>query len=106
MRSLFVFIIFAFFLVGCRTETVDTVGVVTEVDFKHIGRNKYKQLVTYAYTFENENYQAEESFWFRWQGSYANGDSIKVQIEKENPDNSEILGKLQKPQPVKVIKLN
>jgi len=94
MRPNFLFLIFTFLVFGCQADTVNTHGVVTKVGYRHIGRGNYKQSVTYLYSFQNKNYHAEESFWFNWQGRYSEGDSIMVQIERENPERSEILGKL------------
>jgi hypothetical protein len=91
---------------SCESSSHQIKGVVTEVNFIHIGAGKSKQQVTYNYTLNENYYEAQETFYFRWQGDYREGDSIWIKVSARNPQESEIMGALKKPEKKrKIIKL-
>ncbi len=96
-------VIVAFLSCTDRTET--TQGVVTNIDYQHIGRNKYKQVITFSYTFNQLEYSNTETNWFSGQGVYKIGDSVRVSLDKSDPESSQIIGSLRPAKPVPVIKL-
>ncbi len=101
----YLIICFLLILLGCDEKKTTVQGVITEVNYRHIGRNKYKQVVAYAYCFGNQEYVSTSSSWFSWQGYYAVGDSVKITLDSSKPQQSKIIGKLKQPKPLKVIKL-
>lgn len=91
---------------SCESPSRQIEGEVTEVKFIHIGVGKSKQKVTYKFNLSGIDYEAQETFYFRWQGDYFEGDSVWVEVNLINPQKSEIIGLIKKPRNMKnVIKL-
>lgn len=93
-------------ITGCTIEKSEVVGEVVDVEHKHIGRNKHKHIVRYSYSFDGQKFKSDETYWFSWRGSYETGDSILVQIINSSPSKSKIIGRIEKTNSVKVIKIN
>jgi hypothetical protein len=92
-------------LSSCNEKKVTVIGIITDIQYNHIGRNKYKQIISYSFSYQGSVYTGEKTNWVKGKESYVLGDSVKVSILTSAPEKSSIVGLLHPPKSVPVIKL-
>lgn len=107
LSNAILFFLFIISLFSCKNEdSIVVCGIVKEINYKHLGKGNYNQEVNYTYSYNSKTYNNIEIYNFNWQGSYSEGDSIKVRFNSLSPEKSKIVGKLHHPKKVEPIKLN
>ncbi len=99
MKILVIIIICLFTSCSQETETVVVHGYVHKDSPVHFMRRHYKLKVWYDYVHDGIKYQGIKTI-SKNENRYFEGDSVYVKLNKADPYQSEIIGKIEKPKKV------
>ena len=101
-------VLFVLFLViGCANEGQPklTKGIVADVSYEHIGKNKYKKSILIVYSFEDSTYSIEKVFWNKYEANYQLGDTLILELKDLAKGEVRILEKVNIQQEFNYFKL-